>query len=485
MKSKLLISILACGLGLTACTSGFDDLDFPKTTSVVIDPAPILTRSFVTGSGISVGIWQSSNQLTTLDWSQQVSTIKANFTTAHYEPSPKGSVWSWWYSDDAFAGLHLCDHAIQLAEKIENVNHEAVARIWRVYMFQFLTDLYGDIPYSEAFRSVAPKFDPQQSIYEDMISELQTAVKTLKENKNSGYPSLGSADIFFNGNLDQWIKFGNSMLIRLAMQCSNVAAAEITKPVLTSINLSDMSEYISSNADNVRVLPDPAGPTYHVKNPYSFVASWEEIRISENLYNRLKRYDDPRMEIYMAPNQQGQYVGLPSGQRIEDLNANYQSDYIPNYCNFGDYFIQDETPFLLLSASEISFLLAEAAAKGYIAGSANTYYENAVRLSLEYYDVPQQQISEFLSRATYSEDNLYTQFWIALFPNGPQSWNLVRRTGKPEISPLIYHWPDNPDMPRRFSYPTSELRYNPDNTQEAIDRMGGDSQYTRMWWDKK
>lgn len=485
MKKNILTTTLVCGLGLLSCTSNFEELDFPKTTSVIIDPAPILTRSFVTGSGLSVGIWQNTNQLTTLDWVQYVATIKANFNTAHYEPEPANSVWSWWYSDDAFAGLHLCEHAIQLSQKIENVNYESIARIWRAYMFQYITDCYGDVPYSEAFKSTAPKYDSQEFIYKDLINQLQVAVATLSANKNSGYASLGSADVLFNGDLDKWIKFGNSMILRLAMQCSNVAADAITKPVLASIDWNNQSLYISANEDNVKLIPDEGGATYHVKNPYSFVAAWDEMRISKTMYDRLVANEDPRMQIFMAPNVDGEYVGLPSGQKIEDLNAHYKDVYIPNYCDIGDYFIQGETPFVLYATSEVYFLLAEAAQKGFIQGDAPSLYKKAVRLSLELYNIPSDRIQSFITRVPYNEDNLYIQFWLALFPNGPQSWNLVRRTGKPSIAPLIYHWPGNLEMPRRYSYSTDEIRYNPAKVQEAIERMGGDSQYTRIWWDKK
>lgn len=484
MKIFKYTGVLFLGLALNACTAGFDEMDYPKTTSSVIDPGPILTRSFVTGSGLSVGIWQMTNQLTTLDWVQYVSTIKADFTTAHYEPVSRDDVWTWWYSQEAFAGLHLCRHAINLSIQIENPTYEAISRIWRAYMFQYMTDMYGDIPYSEAFESVAPKYDTQESIYKDLVSELQTAVRTLEENKSAGFKSLGTADVFFGGNLDKWIKFGNSMLVRLAMQASNVAENELTKPLFASLTLTPES-YISGNDDNVLLIPDAQGPTYHVKNPYQYVAGWEEMRISENMFRRLNDNGDPRMTVYMAPNNAGEYVGLASGQPIDKLNEGYENDYKPNYCDIGDWFTRDDTPFVLVSASEITFLLAEAAEKGYISGNASDYYKEAIRLSMEFYDIPVQEIESFVKKVPYSADNLYTQFWLSLFPNGPQAWNLVRRTGKPEISDLIYHWPGNEKMPRRFSYSTDEVRYNPVNVQAAIDRMGGDSQYTRMWWDKQ
>lgn len=90
------------------------------------------------------------------------------------------------------------------------------------------------------------------------------------------------------------------MILRLAMQCSNVAADEITRTTLASIDWQNQSLYISANEDNVRLIPDEGGATYHVKNPYAFVAGWDEMRISKTMYDRLAANQDPRMHIYMA-----------------------------------------------------------------------------------------------------------------------------------------------------------------------------------------
>lgn len=481
---KKVLGIGFVALSCFACTDHFEDLDLPKTTSTVIDPGPIFTRSLVTGSGISVGIWQNTNQLTTLDWTQYVATIKSGFTQAQYEPTSQSSIWSWWYSRESFAGLHLGDHAVRLSIQVNNPVHEAMARIWKAYMFQYMTDMYGDIPYSEAFKAVQPKYDTQEAIYKDLITELQNSVGLLKANQNAGYPTYGSADVLYGGDIQKWIKFGNSLLLRMAMQCSNVAENELTKPVLASIDFSKVDEFISSNADNATILPDPTGPTYHVKNPYAFVGSWEEMRISKTFYDRLNKNSDPRLPIYMAPNKNGEYVGLSNGQKVADLNSGYTDNYVPNYCDMGDYFMQPNTPFMLYNAAESYFLLAEAAQKGYISGSASDYYQKGVDASLEQYDVEVSARIAFLANVPYNDQNLYEQFWISLFPNGPQSWNLIRRTGKPSIAPLIENWPGNSQMPRRFSYSVDEIRYNTDNVQEAINRIGGDTHYNRVWWDK-
>lgn len=484
MKVKRYIGALLLMATSVACTSNFDELDYPKTGSSVIDPNPLFTRSLVAGSGMSVGIWQYTNQLTTLDWVQYVTTIKFNFTQSHYEPVPQTSVWSWWYAEPSFAGMSLCDHVIKLSKQIDNPVKESIARIWRAYMFQYMTDMYGDIPYSEAFRAVTPKFDPQSEIYADLIKELQGAVKSLKENASSGYQSYGASDVVYGGDVNKWIKFGNSMLLRLAMQCSNVAEGSITKPVLASIDFTNAAEFISSNNDNAFLTPDSGGPTYHVKNPYAFVVSWKEMRITSTFYERLNGNNDPRMKVIMAPNKNGQFVGLAPGQSIPDLTAKYE-EFANNFCDLGSFFTQGDTPFMLYSSSEAYFLLAEAAQKGYIAGNAATFYSKGIQASMDYYKVPKSEVDKFTNAMPYSEQNLYEQFWIALFPDGPQAWNLVRRAGKPAIKPLIYTWPGNSEMPRRYSYSTDEIRYNQKNAQEAIARMGGDSQYTRVWWDKK
>lgn len=492
IKFYIIVTIFIIVFGLPRCTKKFDAMDYPKTSSPVIDPSPLFTRTQVTGSGLSVGIWQQTNQLTTLDWVQYVSTIKYNFTQSIYEPVPQTQIWSWWYAQSSFAGLNLCYNTISLARQIKNPIQESIARIWRAYMFQFMTDMWGDIPYSQAFVTTQPKYDNQQFIYQDLIKELQESVASLTQNKNAGYKGYGNADVIYKGDINKWIKFANSMLLRLAMQCSNVAKDQMTVSVLSKINWNDATQYISSNDDNAVIIPDPNGPTFHVKNPYQFVCGdetlstpakgWEEMRISSNFYNRMNSKNDPRMKIIMFPNNAGNYVGLPSGQNIANLTSNY-NEYVTNYCDMGAFFTGNVAPFVLMSATEINFLIAEAIHKGFISGSANDYYKKAIQANMDFYKVATADATTFITSVSFSEDNLYEQMWIGIFPNGPQAWNLVRRTGKPAILPLIETWPGNATMPRRWLYSNDEVLYNGINVKAAADRMGGDNQYTKVWWD--
>jgi hypothetical protein len=482
--SVIVISFLA--ILLSACTKDFEEYAKPTTTAEQIDPKYLFTRSLVTGSGISVGVWQYIHQIGGSYWAQHFANIQPNFRWDNYEPTPGNTKWDWYYAREHFAPLFLNYQVIKLSRELENPIKEGVARIWNVYMFQFLTDTYGDLPYFEAFQSIRPAFDSQQAVYTDMLKELEEAVQQVKTYQNAGYEGYAEADVFFDGDLNKWIRFGNSLILRLALRVSNVAQANLTQPYLQRLNL---AETMQGNADLVRILPDPNGPTYHVKNPIAFVFGWNEVRMSKTMFDILTGLNDPRMQVMFNPNSSGQYVGLQNGQNPDSLSLRYNSYYRPQFCNIGNFFIQDNTPLFLFTYAEACFLKAEAAQKGFIAGSAQDFYEQGIRASMQQLGITEEaEIQAYLSGpAAFNPgsalEQIYTQRWIALFPNGAEAWALVRQTGVPQMGPLVFYYPGNEQMPRRKPYPVNERRYNAANYDAAVARMGGDSQYTRVWWD--
>jgi hypothetical protein len=461
-------------------------MDQPKTTSADIDSKYLFTRSLVTGSGISVGVWQYLHQLRGSVYAQHFANINSDFTTGNYEPLPGNTIWDWYYARNYFAPLNLNHHVLKLAREEENPIKTGVARIWNVYLNQVLTDQYGDIPYFNAFEKAKPRFDEQQEIYADMLEELDQAVQQIKDNRGKGYEGHGEADVLYQGDLDKWIRFANTLTMRLALRVSNAAEQDLTIPHLERINL---AETMQSLEDGASILPDPNGPTYHVKNPMSYVYQWDEVRISQTMMDFLKGYNDPRLDVYAEPNTDGDFVGLRNGQSTDSLSTNYNSHYIPDYCNIGSYFIQDDTPHQLLTYAEASFLKAEAAYKGYISGSPESYYNEGIRASFRQYGITDNSVidSYLQGPAQYDPakglEQIHQQRWIALYPNGREAWSLVRRTGHPEMMDPVFTFSGNEEMPRRVPYPVAERRYNKDNYQEAVSRMGGDSQYTRVWWD--
>lgn len=485
MKKALIIFTAMASL-LGACTSDFEEMDAPKTTSDQIKPDYLFTRALVTGSGLSVGIWQLIHQTSGSVYAQHFANIKPGFTSDNYEPGPGNSVWDWYYARSSFASLNLNFQTINLAMEQGNPIKEACARIWQVYMYQLVTDMYGDIPYTEAFLSSKPGYDSQHEIYADLLKELQESMALIAENRSKGYEGYGQADVFYQGDLTKWERFAGSLMMRIALRASNVAEAELTIPYLAQL---DLSKTMQNNSDIARVIPDADGPTYHVKNPMKYVYGWQEVRLSKTMTDFMDTFQDPRLQVFAEPNIEGNYVGLENGQDQDELNLKYNNYYQPNFCNIGSFFIQDETPHYLLTFAEACFLKAEAAQRGYIAGNAEEFYNAGIKASFEMFGITDPATLEaYLSGAaafntSRALEQIYTQRWIALFPNGNEAWNLVRRTGYPQLNTPIYTWPGNPDMPRRVPYPVAERRYNPEQYNAAVARMGGDSQYTRVWWD--
>lgn len=489
MKKTLLYTMFATALFITSCTKDFEELDRPKTTSEKIDPNALFTRSLVTGSGLSVGVWQWQHQISGSVYAQHFSNIQVgtNFTSDNYEPRAWNLVWEWYYSTSNFASMHYNYHVIKLAREINNPVKEAVARIWNVYLVQQVTDMYGDIAYFQAFREIRPAFDPQKDIYLDLLKELDESVAMIKQFQNFGYQTYGQADVLFGGDSDKWIRFANAMTMRLALRASKTS--EFTNSMLPYLQKINLGETMSSLQHSARIIPDPTGPTYHVKNPLTYVYGWHEVRLSKTMYDILNANNDPRLQVFAEPNAAGQYVGLPNGQPHSLLSEQRDSNFKPNYCNIGQFFIQPETPHSLLTWAESCFMKAEAAQKGYISGSAEAYYNEGITASMNQFGITDAvAISVYLNGPAKFDpakalEQIYTQRWIALYPNGHEAWSLVRQTGFPQMNLPVYTFPGNNEMPRRKPYPDSEKQSNSENYQKAVDRMGGDSQYTRMWWD--
>ncbi|MFP4447847.1 MAG: SusD/RagB family nutrient-binding outer membrane lipoprotein [Bacteroidales bacterium] len=468
------------------CTEDFEEIDQPKTTSADIDSKYLFTRSLVSGSGISVGIWQYVHQLRGSVYAQHFANINSDFTTGNYEPLNGDKIWEWYYAKEHFAPLNLNHQVIELAEEEENPIKQGCARIWNVYMFHQITDMYGDIPYFDAFEMPKPPFDSQQEIYEDMLKELSEAVVQLEENQGLGYDGNGEADVLYEGDIDKWIRFANTLTLKLALRVSDVAENDLTQEYLNKIS---PEETIDSESE-AKILPDSDGPTYHVKNPLRSVYQWDEIRLSSTMKNYLDEFNDPRLEIFAEPNVDGGYVGLRNGQYPDSLSSRYNSHYVPDYCNIGSFFVEEDTPHYLMTYAESSFMKAEAAFKGYISGSAEDFYNEGVRASMNQFGIHDEDtIDAYLQgEAQYDPDNalkqIFTQRWIALYPNGHEAWSMVRRTGYPELMEPVYTYPGNDKMPRRVPYPVNERRYNKENYDEAVERMGGDDQYVNVWWDQ-
>lgn len=393
--------------------------------------------------------------------------------------------------DAAFAWSDLYTDALKEFQKIiekgqesETANHEAVGRIMTAWTYHVMTDLWGDIPYSAALKADAeeedntPAYDPQSDIYAGVLDELETGAGLLDPNGTT----FGTEDLIYHGDVAKWQKFANSLRMRLAMHMS---AADPTNARAEFEAAYNTSAYISDNADNATLVYPGSAPN---ENPFyedKHRSARDDHAISRTLTDVLNAWSDPRLKVYADPTEADStvYSGALNGL-IQQPNDGAEISRI------GKYWRDTPTaPFVLLSAAEVHFLLAEAAQHSWtVTGSAQSHYEMGIRASMKQYGIADADIDAYLVRpgVAWGTDDPYkqiaTQKWIALYGNGMEAWSEYRRTGYPVLTPGADA--ELTEVPSRLRYPSIEQSLNGANWQAAIDRQGPNTLTTRVWWDR-
>ncbi len=371
-----------------------------------------------------------------------------------------------------------------------NEAYQAVGDIMKCYLFAQLTDMWGDIPYSQALNATDgvynPKYDTQEFIYTDpQIGILATLKKASETLANTSTSIQG--DMMYNGNLQKWRRFANSLrfryLLRISKRLTNFSEMQA---------LADSNQLMQSNADNA-VVPYLASAPNQWPMSQSALGLYQEHRMTVTVDSVLKAWNDPRQAVLYKPTQSSvtngnpQFKGLPNGLNRETINS--RGINLNDISLFGSIFrdVPNGVNGQFMQYAELQFALAEAVTRGYITGDANAYYEKGIRASFDYYRtaVP----ADYFSRPTVSLstgnalNKILTQKWLALINNGHEAWFNIRRTGIPALKP----GPDNLNndrYPVRYLYPESEQAVNRANYQEAASRMGGDDINSKVWWEK-
>jgi hypothetical protein len=393
-----------------------------------------------------------------------------------------------------------------------------MARIWRAYVFQRLVDTYGDVPYFKSGKAFLegdnlPEYDDHQLIYEDILKEYEDATDRLDANQPTE-----SGDLFFKGNITQWKKLGNSLLLRSGMRYTRCDPVKAKLIVLKALDPA-RGGVMESNGDNAFIAFNST-----FTNP---TGSWLQGTERHNVYlgkpfvDFLKATRDPRLPVisvkYEDPTKPiGEGTGKEDSEpaKQEGMPYGYNESTIHTAPGFpgktGAAFKYSqinrrtvgkiEAPEFFITYAQTQLLMAEAAYRNWIQGDAATYYKTGIKAhmdQLKQYDattaIPASSQDAYLASHSFNPikalEQINTQYWIASFLNGPEAFANFRRSGFPVLTPNPYGQPNNPDVPngtfiRRLTYPTSELSVNTDNVNEAIARQGADKLSTRVWWDK-
>ena len=375
------------------------------------------------------------------------------------------------------------------------------ASVMQTWVYQNMTDLWGDIPYSEALKGdvpggpLTPKYDPQKDIYYGMLKALTDASAAMT---TSG-AGLGSADPIFGGDIAHWLKFSNSLRARLAMRIQKADPAKADAELKAAF--AAPGGIMTSNDDNA-IMAWPGDGVFD--NPWAATFSTrDDHRVAKTLLDTMLVLQDPRVKIYAQPTRADPtvYAGLQNGLDnvlvvpFFNTTSRIGAIFYPGATVYGDYGTAagKQTPSNLMTFAEVSFLQAEAAERG-IGGKtgAAAYYNAGVRASILQWGGTNAEADAYLARpgVTYVAGatglrQIGLQKWISFFSQGSEAWSDWRRTGNPasiKMGPRAY--PEVQQIPRRIPYSSNEQSVNAASLSEAVARQGPDLYSTRMWWDK-
>ncbi len=511
----MLIAIFGFLVISPGCTKKFDTINTDPTTFSSL-PAATLPKAFAKaeweGVYADAGNYEVIHSLYADLWSQYFAD-GGGFAGDRYVLNQDLVIYSWslTYTVNWPSIKLVIDNTATT-----NPPANAIAKIWKVYTFHQVSDLYGPIPYFQAgLGTLTIPYDSQESIYNDFFNTLDSAISVL-QNTDTGQKPFGNDDLIFHGDITQWLKFANSLRLRLALRISQVdptkAQQEAEKAVAAGVML--------ANDDNAFVDVSP-----NSTNGLCDEAPWENMRMSTAMESYLKGYNDPRMQQYYDPAEQdGQYHGLRNGLSPTQISTaviiggvNKGAVNLSNINSTRWDVTTDATTRLnVMYAAESYFLRAEGALNGWNMGSsAKDLYGSGIATSMQQWGISDNTaIQNYINSTTtpiapndflnspavagipvqFSSDpaiqrqQILTQKWLAIFPDGLEAWAELRRTGYPKLYPVVQV--DNPDIIpgdiiRRLTFVAYDYQTNGKAVQAAIPLLNGpDKVSTHVWWNK-
>ncbi|MCL6524623.1 MAG: SusD/RagB family nutrient-binding outer membrane lipoprotein [Thermoflavifilum sp.] len=460
MKRLSLISICTAIILLGSVTSckKYIDINISPNSPLNVSPDVVLTAAEV-NLGYAVG-GADISLITAIFKKEIVGSDRQFFAYQSYffVADNFTNIWGTMY-ESVMNNLY---QLMQIAQAKNYKYYDGIAKVLMAYSIGTTTDLWGDVPYSQAFQGDAnlkPAYDKQQDIYTAIFKLLDDAIADFQTPKaQAGGLQPGKDDVIYNGKIAQWMKFANSLRLRYLLHTVKVDNNAVQK-ILN--NLNPPGGLFTSNADDAKVpfLNDEsrANPLYQFNEQRSGYVNYYSY-----FSNQLIALRDPRLPAYLDTT--GYYKG------------------VTNF-NLGPLLGSINSPVTLMSYAELQFILAEAYTRSGDYGNGNTYFQNGVTASIMNAGGSSSDVNNyFTNNATdpqvnyvLSTNKLMTvimQKYFALYLQY-ESFSDWRRTGYPNLTPNTGN-----QIPRRYLYPQSELSYNQQNVPT------GTTLFTKVWWDQ-
>lgn len=515
-------------LFITACDSGFEELNRDPNAYTEPDFQSLFTTSLIR----TVGTGTTDRNRTNMKYLSGAMQFHATLQTFWY--GEKGIVHQ--QTGNFFETVytsHLRELSVIITETegiAELSNQNAIAKIWKVFALHRVTDAYGDVPYTEAVRGntdliFKPVYDRQSDIYPWMLQDLESAIGQL----DPSAPTFGAADVIYGGDVESWRTFAYSLMLRLGMRLTKVDEGMAQEWVQKAI----AGGVMQSNDDIAKLEHTPtSGNTWNWDARELKRESLPEgnqglglVKMGKTFIDLLQGHDDPRLPFYATlwqgniNSMQAQVIsettapelqkGLPNGYDPGTIsgaipgwsNAQLVEYSEPNTATVANF----STPSIILSYSEVEFLLAEAAIRGWGSGTPEEHYHNAIRANMESsmlypnsgidpLTITESEISDYIAAHPLNGnegemmEQIYTQFYLAhyMYLDFFEAWSTWRRTGVPQLAPITYPLNTTGGVPiRRLMYSFEERALNPENVEAAVANQGADTYITRVWWDRE
>lgn len=471
MKKISILFIAFLSVFAVSCDNNYEEVNTDPNQPVKV-PAHLLLGNIIrVNQNTLYGMQQGGDM--GMCWAQHVSKVQYN-DEERYIPRRAAidAIWANLYT----AVISDAKSMYSLAETEGNDNLKGISLVLQANAFQVLTDLYGPVPFNEVFvvGITKPRYDSQETVYNGIIDML-TSADALLANNVGDIPS--TSDLIYSGDVTKWRKLANSLKFKALMRISG--KRNVGPELQALVNAGNL---MSSNSDSAQLQYLAAQPDANPIYETVVFGIREEYKMSSVLVDKMAGLNDTRLNVYASLNDANLYVGNTPG---EENPGNYDG-----FSSLGSFYLSPTLPGVILSNAQVQFLLAEAANEGYISGgiaAALTYYNNGITSSYAFNGI-QSAATAYLSQPNVTFTNqtdarvkIAEQSWIALFGQGFEAWTEWRRTGIPNLSPVVNA--AEASIPSRLYYSSTAISLNRDNYLSAVATLtGGDELTSPLWW---
>lgn len=474
---------------ISSCTDNFEDYNTDKKNPEAVAGEMLFSNAQkeLSDQLSSTNVNRNVFKLWSQYWTETQYTEEANYDIIkRTQPDFEFRIYYRQILKDLKEAKKLIAEDVPLTEEegYENLNKIQIIEVLNVFAYQHLVDIFGMVPYTDALNvdNLYPSYDDGLSIYEDLIVRLDAAIASLDATHGS---FKTNEDFYYQGDVEAWIKFANTLKVKLAINLSDVDPT-LAGSTITSALAGD--GIFTSSLDDATMAYKSAVPNTNPLYVDLVLSGRDDFVPANTLVDTMNALNDPRRAQYFTLHDTSSVSGV---EKLAYVGGRYgYTNSFLNYSHINPDIYIAEAPGLIMTFTELMFYLAEAAERGFnVPLSAEAYYNAGITASFNFWGTA--DLAAYLANpdVAYStaagtwKEKICFQSWLASYTRGDVAWNTYRR-----LDGLKMNIPRRPKTsdglpPRRFTFPIQEQSLNSGKYAIAAEAVGGDYLETRVFWD--